>query len=55
MMAVEFVVSIGPPLNDDAQASFREDRTVKGRARQAPMKSHLARCQGDLMADTSTQ
>jgi hypothetical protein len=55
MMVVEFVLSIGPSLNDDARAPFREDRTVKGRAYQAPMKSHLARCQGDPMADKSTQ
>lgn len=39
----------------NAQAPIRGDRTVMGRPRQAPMRSHLARCRGDLTVDTSTQ
>jgi len=38
-----------------AQASIEEDRTVMVRDRQAPMKSHLARCRGNLMVDTSQE
>jgi len=36
-------------------ALTEEDKTVKVRKRQAPMKSHLARCWGNLMVDKSTQ
>jgi hypothetical protein len=38
-----------------ARASVKEDRTVMLRNRQAPMKSHLARCRGNLMADRSNK
>lgn len=34
---------------------LREDRIMKRRARQAPVKSHLARFQGEMMVDTSMQ
>jgi hypothetical protein len=36
-------------------APTEEGKTVKVRNRQAPMKSHLARCRGNLMVDKSTQ
>jgi len=39
-----------------AQAAIKVDRTVMVRnRRQAPMRSHLARCRGNLMVDTSQE
>lgn len=43
------------PFRRNSPGIDREDRTVKVRDRQAPMKSHLARYQGNLMVDRSTQ
>jgi len=43
----------GYPFAGMARAPIEEDRTVMVQDRQAPMRSHLARCQGNLMVDTS--
>ena len=43
------------PLPERPRASIEEDRTVKVRDRQAPMKSRLVCSRGNLMVDTSTQ
>ena len=45
----------GCPFTGMARAPIEEDRTVKVRNRQAPIKSHLARCRGNLMADRSQE
>lgn len=45
----------GCPFAGMAPGTDREDRIVKVRDRQAPMRSHLPRCRGNLMVDRSTQ
>ena len=45
----------GCPFTGMARAPIKEERTVKVRNRQAPVKSHFARCRGNLMADRSQE